>query len=140
MSRNKTISMTSRMVSWLVGLLIVVICSTSSSSNKNVVTAFYVPGIASYSFSKGEDVPLKVNKLTSTHTQVPRDYYRLPYCTPINGTKMVSENLGEFLSGDKIQNSPYVIQMLNVMECEKICKKTLNKLDNSKLKLHIKYG
>lgn len=31
---------------------------------------FYVPGVRPYEFAPGEDVPMKVNSLTSIHTQV----------------------------------------------------------------------
>jgi transmembrane 9 superfamily protein 2/4 len=51
---------------------------------------------------------LYVSKLTSTKTQMPYDYYSLPYCTPKKfGLK--SENLGEVLSGDRIENSVYKV-------------------------------
>jgi transmembrane 9 superfamily member 2/4 len=102
--------------------------------------AFYIPGVKPLSFQKGDAVPLKVNALTSTHTQIPRDYYRLPFCQPEGGPQMVSENLGEFLTGNKIQNSPYNIYMLTETYCHKVCQVRLQKLEAAKLKLHIKYG
>jgi transmembrane 9 superfamily protein 2/4 len=101
--------------------------------------AFYVPGVQPLTLKEGDDVPLKVNALTSTHTQIPRDYYRLPFCQPENGPKMASENLGEFLTGNKIQNSPYKINMLEPVFCAPLCQVVLSKLSASKLKLHIKY-
>jgi transmembrane 9 superfamily protein 2/4 len=100
---------------------------------------FYVPGVQPLTLKQGEDVPLKVNALTSTHTQIPRDYYRLPFCQPENGPKMASENLGEFLTGNKIQNSPYKISMLDPVFCATLCQVSLNKLTANKLKMHIKY-
>lgn len=101
--------------------------------------AFYVPGVQPISFKAGAEVPLKVNSLTSTHTQIPRDYYRLPYCEPEGGPTMASENLGEFLTGNKIQNSPYSLYMLKEVYCQKVCQVKLSKMDASKLRLHIKY-
>lgn len=52
---------------------------------------------------------LKVNKLTSTRTQLPYEYFSLPYCQP---RKIVSsaENLGEVLRGDRIETSPYEVR------------------------------
>lgn len=88
---------------------------------------FYVPGVHPYTFQRGEDVPLKVNSLTSVHTQIPKDYYRLPFCQPEGGVQMVSENLGEFLTGNKIENSPFVIQMLEEVRCRKLCQIRLNR-------------
>lgn len=54
---------------------------------------------------------VKVNKLTSTKTQLPYSYYSLPHCKP---KKIVdnAENLGEVLRGDRIENSPYVVSFL----------------------------
>lgn len=55
---------------------------------------------------QGDKVVLKVNKLTSIKTQLPYEYYSIPFCRP---EKIVSsaENLGEVLRGDRIENSPY---------------------------------
>jgi hypothetical protein len=49
-------------------------------------------------------VRLYVNKLTSTKTQIPFDYYSLPYCHP-KKIQEESENLGEVLSGDRIEKN-----------------------------------
>ena len=38
--------------------------------------AFYLPGVAPHSFQRGEKVELKVNKLTSSRTQVTHLYQR----------------------------------------------------------------
>lgn len=57
---------------------------------------------------QGDSLKVKVNKLTSTKTQLPYSYYSLPYCRP---KKIVdsAENLGEVLRGDRIENSPYEV-------------------------------
>ena len=89
--------------------------------------AFYVPGVHPETFQKGQNVPLKVNAITSVHTQIPKDYYGLAFCEPESGTKMASENLGEFLTGNKIQNSPYLIEMLEEVRCRKLCQIRLNR-------------
>lgn len=91
--------------------------------------AFYVPGVHPENFQKGQNVPMKVNSITSVHTQIPKDYYRLPFCRPEEGTKMASENLGEFLTGNKIQNSPYLIEMLEEVRCRKLCQIRLNRYE-----------
>jgi transmembrane 9 superfamily protein 2/4 len=85
------------------------------------VEGFYLPGANSQAFADNDPVKLKVNKLTSTKTLMPIDYYRLPFCIPEGGAKMDNENLGEFLSGDRIESSPYVLQMKNDMYCEQLC-------------------
>ena len=58
--------------------------------------------------SQGAELKVKVNKLTSTKTQLPYSYYSLPYCPPEHIVDS-AENLGEVLRGDRIENSPYVV-------------------------------
>ena len=60
---------------------------------------FYLPGVAPHDFQRGEKVELKVNKLTSVHTQIPYDYYSLKFCRPRGGIKQATENLGECARG-----------------------------------------
>ena len=74
-------------------------------------------------------VKLKVNKLTSIHDEYPIEYYRLPFCSPDEGVQMDHENLGEFLSGDRIENSPYKIQMRKDMFCEQVCISHLGRVE-----------
>lgn len=63
---------------------------------------FYVPGVAPVEFKKGQKIDVKAVKMTSTHTQLPYEYYSLPFCLPKNGTFIYkSENLGEILRGDR---------------------------------------
>ena len=63
---------------------------------------FYVPGVAPVEFKKGQKIEVKAVKMTSTHTQLPYEYYSLPFCLPKNGTFIYkSENLGEVLRGDR---------------------------------------
>mmetsp|Transcript_21228 Transcript_21228/g.36243 ORF Transcript_21228/g.36243 Transcript_21228/m.36243 type:complete len:650 (+) Transcript_21228:137-2086(+) len=101
---------------------------------------FYVPGVKPHEFLLGEEVPMKVNSLTSIHTQLPKDFYRLPFCRPTGGPKMASENLGEFLTGNKIQNSAYSINMLREVFCQVLCQVTLTPIEAKSLATHIKYG
>jgi len=102
--------------------------------------AYYVPGIAPDEFAVEADVPLKVNSLTSVHTQVPKGYYRLPFCEPEGGVEMANENLGEFLTGNKIQNSPYKLKMQQETFCEKICQIELTAESAKDLHKHIERG
>ena len=52
---------------------------------------------------------IKVNKLSSIKTQLPYEYYSLPYCQPAVIDNM-AENLGEVLRGDRIENSLYTVR------------------------------
>ncbi|KAF2077720.1 hypothetical protein CYY_000967 [Polysphondylium violaceum] len=73
---------------------------------------FYLPGMAAKDFAVGALIPLKVNKISSVHTQIPYKYYSLEsVCKP---ERIVddTENLGEILMGDRIENSAYEIPFL----------------------------
>ena len=103
--------------------------------------AKFLPGVQPRVFGKNEKVDLKVNSMTSIHTQLPKDYYRLPFCKPAEGIQMASENLGEFLTGNKIENSPYDIHMLQSRYCQIVCQVKLgaeDPMEVRRLKAHIK--
>ena len=74
----------------------------------SISRGYYLPGVSPNSFEEGDDVPLFVSKVTSTQTQMPYDYYSLPYCKP-KVAGLQSENIGEALSGDRIENSVYKV-------------------------------
>ena len=80
-----------------------------------------LPGVNIHSFQEGEEVKLKVNKLSSTSELYDLDYYSLPFCQPKGGPRMDNQNLGEFLAGDRIESSAYVIKMRKDMYCEQVC-------------------
>jgi len=85
---------------------------------------FYLPGVAPREYQKGEHVEIKVNKLSSTKTQLPYEYYALPFCQP-EEVVYVAENLGELLRGDRIMNSHYELKMQIPEECKILCRKEL---------------
>ncbi|MCO5568870.1 hypothetical protein L7F22_022572 [Adiantum nelumboides] len=95
------------------------------------VRAFYLPGVAPRDFNEGDELQVKVNKLSSIKTQLPYEYYSLGYCRP---PKIVNsaENLGEVLRGDRIENSPYVFQMREDKLCNVACK--IDKLNAATVK------
>lgn len=62
-------------------------------------------------FLQDDELQVKVNKLSSTKTQLPYDYYFLDYCKPPNIVNS-AENLGEVLRGDRIENSVYAVSNL----------------------------
>ena len=69
---------------------------------------------------------LKTNKVTSTKTQVPFDYYDLPFCREKKSIA-TADNLGERISGDTTTNSPYILNMKQDEACVILCKKKHNK-------------
>lgn len=102
-----------------------------------VANGFYLPGVAPRDYLFGESVELKVNKLDSVHTQLPYDYYSLPFCSP-ESVEEAAENLGEVLSGDRIENSMYKIYMKVVESCKILCRKRYGKGDLKKFSERIK--
>uniref|UniRef100_A0A4P6D6W1 Transmembrane 9 superfamily member n=1 Tax=Rhodnius prolixus TaxID=13249 RepID=A0A4P6D6W1_RHOPR len=86
-----------------------------------VCHSFYVPGVAPVEFSKGDQIEVKAVKMTSTHTQLPYEYYSLPLCLPKTNIQYKSENLGEVLRGDRIVNTPYEVKMAEDISCKLLC-------------------
>jgi len=84
--------------------------------------AFYLPGVVPKQYKAGEQVPVKVNSLTSVKTHLPYDYYKLPFCEP-EKIDMAAENLGEILAGNKIESSKYDLKMGVNEDCKVLCKK-----------------
>lgn len=98
---------------------------------------FYLPGVAPRQFLDGQDVEMSVNKLTSVRTQFPYEYYSLPVCKP-DVIVDKAENLGELLSGDRIENSLYQLKMKVKEECQILCRKVYSEKEVSKFKKMIK--
>ncbi|GMG98845.1 hypothetical protein Nepgr_000685 [Nepenthes gracilis] len=87
---------------------------------KHVCHGFYLPGTYMHTYSTGEPIYAKVNSLTSIETELPFNYYSLPYCKPVQEIRRSAENLGELLMGDQIDNSPYRFRM-NINESIFLC-------------------
>ena len=80
---------------------------------------------------------MKVNKITSVHTQLPYSYYSLPVCKPVT-IEDAAENLGEVLSGDSIENSLYELNMKRSVKCKILCKREYSADDVKNLQGKIK--
>uniref|UniRef100_A0A3Q2WTQ4 Transmembrane 9 superfamily member n=1 Tax=Haplochromis burtoni TaxID=8153 RepID=A0A3Q2WTQ4_HAPBU len=94
--------------------------------------SFYVPGVAPRNFHDGDVVDIKAVKLTSSRTQLPYEYYSLPFCKP-KKVFYKGENLGEVLRGDRIVNTLYNVEMSKDKKCELVCEKRKLNIDESKL-------
>ena len=79
------------------------------------------------------DLLVQVNKLTSTKTQLPYEWYSLPFCRP-EEILSKAENLGEVMRGDKIENSLYEIKMNMEESCKVLCKKAYMDSDMKEFK------
>ncbi len=98
----------------LVLLLVVLVISHNAAG-------FYVPGVAPTDFRKGDKITVKAIKMTSSHTQLPYEYYSLPFCPPKEGVQYKTENLGEILRGDRISNTAYDVEMKVDYPCRALC-------------------
>jgi transmembrane 9 superfamily protein 2/4 len=96
------------------------------------VAGFYLPGVTPRTYKEGEKVSIKVNKLTSTQTQLPYDYYDLPFPKPTRGVKEAPENLGEYLEGNRIENSGYQVLFLRNENCKLLKRMVYSDEDTTK--------
>ena len=83
--------------------------------------AFYLPGVPPVAYKRNARVPLYVNKIESTHTQLAYEYYSLPFCAP-EKIEEESENLGEVLAGDRMSNSLYQLFTRANEYCKVLCR------------------
>lgn len=114
-------------------LVTVTVCLCLSATVSVSVSAFYLPGVAPRDYFQGEEVEVKVVKLDSVKTQLPYDYYSLPWgqsCKPPQ-IEEAAENLGEIMSGDHIETSAYKVTMLsaNQASCEVLCREVYSDAD-----------
>lgn len=82
---------------------------------------FYLPGVPPVAYKRSERVPLYVNKIESTHTQLSFNYYSLPFCAP-DKIEEESENLGEVLAGDRLSSSLYELYARQNEFCKVLCR------------------
>jgi transmembrane 9 superfamily protein 2/4 len=88
--------------------------------------AVYLPGVIPHTFEQRDTVKLYVDKITSTKTQMPYNYYSLPYCKP-KKAKLQSDNLGEVLSGARMEDSVYRLEVKVPKSCEIACVRKLSR-------------
>ena len=57
---------------------------------------------------------VEVNSLVSSDTEIPFDYYSMPFCKPKDGVKKSSGSInpGTIMLGIRIENSPYTLKMM----------------------------
>lgn len=96
-------------------ILLLVVCFLTTCHG------FYVPGVAPSEFKAGDVVEIKAVKMTSSKTQLPYEYYSLPFCKPDN-VEHKAENLGEVLRGDRIVNTKFGTKMKVPTSCTVMCK------------------
>ena len=98
-----------------------------------LVSAFYLPGVAPTSYKQDDAVPLNVNSIRPVagsdamlHSVVSYDYYHplFQFCRPADGPQDVGASLGSILFGDRIKTSPFELKMARNESCKALCKTT----------------
>ena len=88
----------------------------------SVAQGFYVPGVAPQDFSEGDKIEVRAIKMTSSHTQLPYEYYSMDLCRPDTVLEYSSQNLGQIIRGERIVNTPYSVEMNKNVQCKVLCK------------------
>eukprot|EP00889_Picochlorum_renovo_P003444 jgi/Picre1/30474/NNA_005838.t1 len=75
-------------------------------------------------FKEGQTLQVEVNSLVSSDTEMPYDYYSMPFCKPGEGVKKSSGSInpGTILLGIRIENSPYKLSMMEEKHAVPVCR------------------
>jgi hypothetical protein len=93
-----------------IGALVFIVTGLVALVSIHRGSGLVVPGLPAVSYSKDELVPLKVNKITSHHTQVPFAYFTMDGVCKTNRTEE-PENIGDIIMGDvSIEHSGYNVR------------------------------
>ncbi|GMH32492.1 hypothetical protein BSKO_00326 [Bryopsis sp. KO-2023] len=86
-------------------------------------SAYYVPGTYPQKFEYNFDIQAQVNSLTSYETELPYEYYTLPFCKPAEGVKKIKgdANPGTILLGLRIESSPYDFKVMVEEHAKSAC-------------------
>mmetsp|Transcript_1335 Transcript_1335/g.3985 ORF Transcript_1335/g.3985 Transcript_1335/m.3985 type:complete len:711 (+) Transcript_1335:270-2402(+) len=105
--------------SWGAALAWAAACSLLPSAH-----AYYLPGTYPREFLQGQHIQADVNSLVSPETELPFDYYSLPFCAPPEGIRssVGSINPGTILMGSRIENSPYNFTVKVDEKTKLVCK------------------
>jgi transmembrane 9 superfamily protein 2/4 len=89
------------------------------------ISCLLLPGVVPYEYNKGDPIGIKIVKLDSAKTALPYEYYSLPFCYPKDfERKEATESLGEVLSGDVLENSPYIVLADEpTTQCRVVCQR-----------------
>ncbi|KDD74081.1 endomembrane protein 70, partial [Helicosporidium sp. ATCC 50920] len=90
----------------------------------SVCSAYYLPGTYPQEFLKGDQIRVEVNSMVSSKTEMPYDYYSMPFCRPPEGVKKSSSvvNPGTILLGMRIENSAYNMSVMEESRTQVACK------------------
>jgi len=76
------------------------------------------------SYYIGQQLPVRVDSLTSVSKVMPMDWYSMPWCAPSLSQRKqfrTSQNLGEVLFGHQVEISLFNIEMMTNSTCSSLC-------------------
>ncbi len=84
---------------------------------------YYLPGTYPVEYPPGSTLNVEVNSLVSSDTEMPFDYYSMPFCVPADGVHKSSGtiNPGTIMLGIRIENSPYELKMMREEYAKSAC-------------------
>ena len=94
------------MKSWLSFLILPVFC--------------FLPGITEKKYESSTQIEVFAGTLTSSRTQLPFEYYYLPFCKPEENS-MEFDNIGQALTGDVLEKTSFKISMWADQYCSILC-------------------
>lgn len=88
-----------------------------------LAAGYYLPGTYPQEFLVGDVIQAEANSLVSSETEMPYDYYSMPFCKPPEGVQRATStiNPGTILLGIKIQNSPYNFTIMTKQQGLTVC-------------------
>ena len=92
-----------------------------------------LPGMRPVDYQEGQPVKLHANKVTSTKTQLPYDYYDLKHCKAKKESHGAS-SLGQELIGDTVTLTPYQLMLKQNKECILLCETNYSDKDARKFR------
>ena len=90
-----------------------------------------LPGMTRKAYTEGDSINIFAGVLTSVETQLPFNYFYLPFCKT-DYYELENENLGQALSGDVVEKTSYEITIGDSFQCKHLCSKRFasNEINN----------
>lgn len=102
-----------------------------------IVEAISIPGYTPNDFKKEEKLGIQVGAIKSDKTNLYYPYYAMDMCKSHDGNtdydSMWADRGISPVTGDHINDSPYMFQFNHHKQCIPICSKTYKSLDMSRL-------
>jgi len=81
-------------------------------------------------YAVGDRIPVFGNVVGPySNRALTREYYSLPFCQPPGGVERIRQDLGEHLAGDRLVNTPYVLEFGRDTATTVTCNKRLGEKD-----------